>query len=179
MINPQCVCDIRGILELTNFQEDFREALPYWLNQEFSTTQERVERAVQVDQVSFLKFYAKCLLQFFQSKFFLSFTAPPSADWCYTNKTQLFSCGSGGMYPAYLPTVGEALLAWSWGGLHAHGQNHWGQENPSSDGIPRIPQVPRHLFVKLKYTEVPSKVSFLQMELKSMHLTGIKNLPME
>ncbi|XP_011616836.1 protein unc-13 homolog D isoform X2 [Takifugu rubripes] len=41
----------RGILELTNFQEDFREALPYWLNQEFSTTQERVERAVQVDQL--------------------------------------------------------------------------------------------------------------------------------
>lgn len=34
-----------------NFQEGFREALPYWLNQAFSTTQDRVERAVQVDQV--------------------------------------------------------------------------------------------------------------------------------
>lgn len=41
----------RGLLELTNFQEGFREALPYWLNQAFSTTQDRVERAVQVDQL--------------------------------------------------------------------------------------------------------------------------------
>ncbi|XP_028263625.1 protein unc-13 homolog D isoform X2 [Parambassis ranga] len=41
----------RGLLELTNFHEDFREALPYWLNQAFSTTQDRVERAVQVDQL--------------------------------------------------------------------------------------------------------------------------------
>ncbi|XP_056284978.1 protein unc-13 homolog D isoform X2 [Pseudoliparis swirei] len=41
----------RGSLELTNFQEGFREALPYWLNQAFSTTQDRVERAVQVDQL--------------------------------------------------------------------------------------------------------------------------------
>lgn len=41
----------RGVLELMNFQEGFREALPYWLNQAFSTTQDRVERAVQVDQV--------------------------------------------------------------------------------------------------------------------------------
>ncbi|CAG02572.1 unnamed protein product, partial [Tetraodon nigroviridis] len=41
----------RGVLELTNFQEDFREALPFWLNKVFSTTQERVERAVQVDQL--------------------------------------------------------------------------------------------------------------------------------
>uniref|UniRef100_A0A3Q3VX94 Uncharacterized protein n=1 Tax=Mola mola TaxID=94237 RepID=A0A3Q3VX94_MOLML len=38
-------------LELMNFQEGFREALPYWLNQAFSTTQDRVERAVQVDQL--------------------------------------------------------------------------------------------------------------------------------
>ncbi|XP_026171952.1 protein unc-13 homolog D [Mastacembelus armatus] len=41
----------RGLLELTNFHESFREALPYWLNQAFSTTQDRVERAVQVDQL--------------------------------------------------------------------------------------------------------------------------------
>lgn len=41
----------RGVLELTNFHEGFREALPYWLNQAFSTTQDRVERAVQVDQL--------------------------------------------------------------------------------------------------------------------------------
>ncbi|XP_029977262.1 protein unc-13 homolog D [Sphaeramia orbicularis] len=41
----------RGLLELTNFHEDFREALPYWLNQAFSTTQDRVEKAVQVDQL--------------------------------------------------------------------------------------------------------------------------------
>ncbi|KAK7918943.1 hypothetical protein WMY93_010227 [Mugilogobius chulae] len=34
-----------GVLELTNFHENFREALPYWLNQAFSTTQDRVERA--------------------------------------------------------------------------------------------------------------------------------------
>uniref|UniRef100_A0A8C4ILE4 Unc-13 homolog D n=1 Tax=Dicentrarchus labrax TaxID=13489 RepID=A0A8C4ILE4_DICLA len=40
-----------GLLELTNFQEGFREALPYWLNQAFSTTQDRVERAVQVDKL--------------------------------------------------------------------------------------------------------------------------------
>uniref|UniRef100_A0A7N8WNB7 Unc-13 homolog D n=1 Tax=Mastacembelus armatus TaxID=205130 RepID=A0A7N8WNB7_9TELE len=42
---------VRGLLELTNFHESFREALPYWLNQAFSTTQDRVERAVQVDQL--------------------------------------------------------------------------------------------------------------------------------
>uniref|UniRef100_A0A3Q0SLE9 Unc-13 homolog D n=1 Tax=Amphilophus citrinellus TaxID=61819 RepID=A0A3Q0SLE9_AMPCI len=41
----------RGVLELINFHEGFREALPYWLNQAFSTTQDRVERAVQVDQL--------------------------------------------------------------------------------------------------------------------------------
>ncbi|KAM6898628.1 protein unc-13 homolog D [Lycodopsis pacificus] len=41
----------RGSIELTNFQEGFREALPHWLNQAFSTTQDRVERAVQVDQL--------------------------------------------------------------------------------------------------------------------------------
>ncbi|XP_055006280.1 protein unc-13 homolog D isoform X3 [Boleophthalmus pectinirostris] len=41
----------RGVLELTNFHEEFREALPYWLHQAFSTTQDRVERAVQVDQL--------------------------------------------------------------------------------------------------------------------------------
>ncbi|XP_035468470.2 protein unc-13 homolog D isoform X2 [Scophthalmus maximus] len=41
----------RGLLELTNFHEGFREALPYWLNQAFSKTQDRVERAVQVDQL--------------------------------------------------------------------------------------------------------------------------------
>ncbi|KAM9716012.1 protein unc-13 homolog D isoform 1-T1 [Menidia menidia] len=41
----------RGLLKLTNFHEGFREALPYWLNQAFSTTQDRVERAVQVDQL--------------------------------------------------------------------------------------------------------------------------------
>uniref|UniRef100_A0A8C3ASA6 Unc-13 homolog D n=1 Tax=Cyclopterus lumpus TaxID=8103 RepID=A0A8C3ASA6_CYCLU len=40
-----------ALLLLTNFQEGFREALPYWLNQAFSTTQDRVERAVQVDQL--------------------------------------------------------------------------------------------------------------------------------
>uniref|UniRef100_A0A7N8YBW2 Unc-13 homolog D n=1 Tax=Mastacembelus armatus TaxID=205130 RepID=A0A7N8YBW2_9TELE len=44
-------CCYRGLLELTNFHESFREALPYWLNQAFSTTQDRVERAVQVDQL--------------------------------------------------------------------------------------------------------------------------------
>ncbi|XP_035998396.1 protein unc-13 homolog D isoform X2 [Fundulus heteroclitus] len=41
----------RGLLELTNFHEGFRDALPYWLNQAFSTTQDRVVRAVQVDQL--------------------------------------------------------------------------------------------------------------------------------
>ncbi|XP_017271621.1 protein unc-13 homolog D isoform X2 [Kryptolebias marmoratus] len=41
----------RKLLELTNFHESFREALPYWLKQAFSTTQDRVERAVQVDQL--------------------------------------------------------------------------------------------------------------------------------
>ncbi|XP_029312783.1 protein unc-13 homolog D isoform X2 [Cottoperca gobio] len=41
----------RGLLELTNFQEGFREALPYWLNHAFSTTRDRLERAVQVDQL--------------------------------------------------------------------------------------------------------------------------------
>ncbi|XP_049320266.1 protein unc-13 homolog D [Astyanax mexicanus] len=38
-------------LQLTSFHEDFREALPYWLNKAFSTTSERVEKAVQVDQL--------------------------------------------------------------------------------------------------------------------------------
>ncbi|XP_024913219.1 protein unc-13 homolog D isoform X2 [Cynoglossus semilaevis] len=41
----------RGFLKLTNYHEGFREALPYWLNKVFSTTQDRVERAVQVDQL--------------------------------------------------------------------------------------------------------------------------------
>ncbi|XP_060750765.1 protein unc-13 homolog D [Tachysurus vachellii] len=39
------------MLELTSFHEFFREALPYWLNKAFSTTMERVEKAVQVDQL--------------------------------------------------------------------------------------------------------------------------------
>uniref|UniRef100_A0AAX7SED9 Unc-13 homolog D (C. elegans) n=1 Tax=Astatotilapia calliptera TaxID=8154 RepID=A0AAX7SED9_ASTCA len=47
----ELVCLFRGVLELSNFHEGFREALPYWLNQAFSTTQDRVERAVQVDQL--------------------------------------------------------------------------------------------------------------------------------
>ncbi|XP_028821116.1 protein unc-13 homolog D [Denticeps clupeoides] len=38
-------------LQLTNFHELFRDALPYWLNTAFSTTMERVEKAVQVDQL--------------------------------------------------------------------------------------------------------------------------------
>nr|XP_054592462.1 protein unc-13 homolog D isoform X4 [Nothobranchius furzeri] len=42
---------VRGFLQLSSFHEGFREALPYWLNQAFSTTQDRVERAVQVDQL--------------------------------------------------------------------------------------------------------------------------------
>ncbi|KAJ3608076.1 hypothetical protein NHX12_025126, partial [Muraenolepis orangiensis] len=37
--------------ELTNFHELFRDALPYWLNQALTTTLDRVERAVQVDQL--------------------------------------------------------------------------------------------------------------------------------
>ncbi|XP_068614263.1 protein unc-13 homolog D-like [Brachionichthys hirsutus] len=41
----------RGVLELTTFEEHFRAALPYWLSQAFSTTQDRVARAVQVDQL--------------------------------------------------------------------------------------------------------------------------------
>ncbi|KAK3529487.1 hypothetical protein QTP70_031731 [Hemibagrus guttatus] len=39
------------LLELMGFHEFFREALPYWLNKAFSTTMERVEKAVQVDQL--------------------------------------------------------------------------------------------------------------------------------
>ncbi|KAI5607458.1 protein unc-13-like D, partial [Silurus asotus] len=39
------------LLQLTNFHEDFREALPYWLNKAYTTTMERVEKAVQVDQL--------------------------------------------------------------------------------------------------------------------------------
>uniref|UniRef100_A0A8C1P3S8 Unc-13 homolog D (C. elegans) n=2 Tax=Cyprinus carpio TaxID=7962 RepID=A0A8C1P3S8_CYPCA len=39
------------LLQLTSFHEDFRDALPYWLNKAFSTTIERVEKAVQVDQL--------------------------------------------------------------------------------------------------------------------------------
>uniref|UniRef100_A0A3Q2E2T4 Unc-13 homolog D (C. elegans) n=1 Tax=Cyprinodon variegatus TaxID=28743 RepID=A0A3Q2E2T4_CYPVA len=41
----------KGLLQLTDFHEGFRDALPYWLNQAFTTTQDRVERAVQVDQL--------------------------------------------------------------------------------------------------------------------------------
>ncbi|CAL8282639.1 unnamed protein product [Merluccius merluccius] len=41
----------RHNIELTNFHEAFRDALPYWLSQAFSTTLDRVERAVQVDQL--------------------------------------------------------------------------------------------------------------------------------
>ncbi|KAL7869518.1 hypothetical protein AOLI_G00135060 [Acnodon oligacanthus] len=39
------------VLQLTSFHEDFREALPYWLNKAFTTTSERVEKAVHVDQL--------------------------------------------------------------------------------------------------------------------------------
>uniref|UniRef100_A0A672JWK3 Protein unc-13 homolog D-like n=1 Tax=Sinocyclocheilus grahami TaxID=75366 RepID=A0A672JWK3_SINGR len=39
------------LLQLTSFHEDFRDALPYWLNKAFSTTMERVEKAVHVDQL--------------------------------------------------------------------------------------------------------------------------------
>ncbi|XP_037547122.1 protein unc-13 homolog D [Nematolebias whitei] len=41
----------RKLLELTDFHEGFRDALPYWLKQVFSTTHNRVERAVQMDQL--------------------------------------------------------------------------------------------------------------------------------
>ncbi|XP_030195277.1 protein unc-13 homolog D [Gadus morhua] len=41
----------RDHIELTDFHERFRDALPYWLNKAFSTTLDRVERAVQVDQL--------------------------------------------------------------------------------------------------------------------------------
>ncbi|XP_062388369.1 protein unc-13 homolog D [Sardina pilchardus] len=40
-----------NLLQLTNFHECFREALPYWLNKAFSTTLERVEKAVEVDKL--------------------------------------------------------------------------------------------------------------------------------
>ncbi|KAM8887841.1 protein unc-13 homolog D [Synchiropus picturatus] len=49
--NDKAFLQRRGLLELTNYHEGFREALPYWLKQAFSTTQDRVERAVQVDQL--------------------------------------------------------------------------------------------------------------------------------
>ncbi|XP_056626913.1 protein unc-13 homolog D [Triplophysa dalaica] len=39
------------VLQLSSFHEDFRDALPYWLSKAFSTTMERVEKAVQVDQL--------------------------------------------------------------------------------------------------------------------------------
>ncbi|XP_051968495.1 protein unc-13 homolog D [Xyrauchen texanus] len=39
------------LLQLTSFHENFRDALPYWLNKAFSTTLERVKKAVQVDQL--------------------------------------------------------------------------------------------------------------------------------
>ncbi|XP_059387307.1 protein unc-13 homolog D-like [Carassius carassius] len=39
------------LLQLTSFHEDFRDALPFWLNKAFSTTVERVEKAVKVDQL--------------------------------------------------------------------------------------------------------------------------------
>uniref|UniRef100_H3B2M3 Unc-13 homolog D n=1 Tax=Latimeria chalumnae TaxID=7897 RepID=H3B2M3_LATCH len=38
-------------LALTGFHEWFREALPKWLQKAYSTAQERVQRAVQVDQI--------------------------------------------------------------------------------------------------------------------------------
>ncbi|XP_077594363.1 protein unc-13 homolog D isoform X1 [Stigmatopora nigra] len=41
----------RGLLQLTNFHVNFREAQPYWLKQMFNTTMDRVERAVKVDQL--------------------------------------------------------------------------------------------------------------------------------
>ncbi|XP_054623241.1 protein unc-13 homolog D isoform X1 [Dunckerocampus dactyliophorus] len=41
----------RGLLKLTNFHENFREAQPYWLNKVFITTMDRMERAVKVDQL--------------------------------------------------------------------------------------------------------------------------------
>ncbi|XP_066519313.1 protein unc-13 homolog D [Hoplias malabaricus] len=50
--NNKAYLQKRGkLLQLTSFHEDFREALPYWLNKAFTTTLERVEKAVQVDQL--------------------------------------------------------------------------------------------------------------------------------
>lgn len=42
---------------------------------------------------------------------YLSLSAPASADWLSAHKTQFVSSGPGGMYPAYLPAVGAAVLA--------------------------------------------------------------------
>ncbi|KAL4648069.1 hypothetical protein GN956_G8309 [Arapaima gigas] len=39
------------VLALTDFQECFRDALPHWLNKAYNTTLERVQRAVQIDQL--------------------------------------------------------------------------------------------------------------------------------
>ncbi|XP_072568326.1 protein unc-13 homolog D isoform X1 [Paramormyrops kingsleyae] len=39
------------LLELTDFQECFRDALPFWLNKAYNTTLERVQRAVQLDML--------------------------------------------------------------------------------------------------------------------------------
>ncbi|XP_018617114.2 LOW QUALITY PROTEIN: protein unc-13 homolog D [Scleropages formosus] len=39
------------MLELTDFQECFRDALPYWLKKAYNTTLERVQRAVQIDEL--------------------------------------------------------------------------------------------------------------------------------
>lgn len=72
---------------------------------------------MHVDQVIFIFFiffgfytwfHLRCLLR---AQCFFPLTAPTPADWCYAHQTQLLSRGPGGMYPAYLPTVGEALLA--------------------------------------------------------------------
>lgn len=118
MITPPWVrWDFRGILELTNFQEDFREALPYWLNQVFSTTQKRVERAVQVDQVYvWVFFFVFNIYAWFHSRrplkaALFSLPAPTPADRSHANQAQLLRRGPGGVHPACLPTVGEALLA--------------------------------------------------------------------
>ncbi|KAJ8334074.1 hypothetical protein SKAU_G00397130 [Synaphobranchus kaupii] len=40
-----------GVLELANIHTCFRDSLPFWLNKAYNTTLERVQRAVQVDQL--------------------------------------------------------------------------------------------------------------------------------
>lgn len=120
------------LLELTDFQECFRDALPFWLNKAYNTTLERVQRAVQLDMVYFSTCISRSQSCLHSAGFsntplpHMSPILPPvaaaPADGHGACEAQLICGGPGFLPAAHLPAVGASGLARPRGGLHAHGQ---------------------------------------------------------